>query len=126
MIDVESYGDESCGVRVALLRLFGRSGRRRATVGSTVVAEADETTRVSGYEYFPSESVDWSRLVPTSQTSVCPWKGVATYYDVVNGDRRLEGAAWVYQDPKPAADHIRGHVAFWGRVKVGSAGRSDS
>jgi uncharacterized protein (DUF427 family) len=111
---------------VAILSLFGRSGRRRATVDSAVVAEAEATTRVSGYEYFPPESVDWSRLVPNGRTSVCPWKGVATYYDVIDGDRRLDGAAWVYQDPKPEADHIRGHVAFWGRVKVGAPGRSDS
>ena len=27
-------------------------------------------------------------------------------------------AAWFYADPKPEADEIRGHVAFWKGVKI--------
>jgi len=115
---------EWIGVDVAGLNLFRRSGRRQATVARTVLAETGSTTRVSGYEYFPPDSVDWTRLVRTDKTSMCPWKGVATYYDVLDGDRRLEEAAWVYENPSPAADHIRGHVAFWRGVRVGGSGRS--
>jgi uncharacterized protein (DUF427 family) len=83
-----------------------------------VIALSPTTTTADGYEYFPSDAVRWERLTRTERTSVCPWKGVATYYDVVVGDRRLEQAAWVYEDPKPAADHIRGQVAFWRGVAI--------
>ena len=58
------------------------------------------------------------RLRPSERTSVCPWKGVARYYDVVVGDRVNAGAAWYYPDPKPAASQIRDHVAFWQGVTV--------
>lgn len=108
-----------------LRRLFRGSGPRQAEWNGKVLARADETIVVDGYEYFAHDAVAWSLLVPSSRTTVCPWKGVASYYDVVDGDRRLDAAAWTYQAPTPAAEHIRGHVAFWRGVKV-SAASSDS
>lgn len=93
---------------------------RKATWDNAVLAESDGTQRVDGYEYFPPESVRWDLLEKTAETSVCHWKGVAHYYDAVVGSGRLSQAAWTYPDPSPAADHIRGHVAFWGGVRVQS------
>jgi uncharacterized protein (DUF427 family) len=101
------------------MRLFKRrGGPRQAGWGDVTVARAAATTKVDGREYFPADAVDWSRLEKTSDTTVCPWKGVATYYDVVDGERRLKGAAWVYENPKPAAAHLAGQVAFWRGVDV--------
>jgi uncharacterized protein (DUF427 family) len=51
---------------------------------------------------------------------VCPWKGTAHYYDVVIGDQVNRDAAWYYPDPKPAAQNIKDHVAFWRGVTVES------
>jgi len=49
--------------------------------------------------------------------SWCEWKGTATYWDVVVGDRRLPDVAWSYEDPSPGYEHLRGAVAFYpGRV----------
>jgi uncharacterized protein (DUF427 family) len=50
--------------------------------------------------------------------SVCPWKGVASYYDIIVDDRINSGGAWYYPDPKPAADNIKGYIAFWRGVTV--------
>jgi len=97
------------------------SRSRRATWGDVVIAESPSTTRVDGRDYFPPDTVDWDRLVPSTHTSVCPWKGTATYFDVVDGDRRLPAAAWTYQSPTPAATAIAGHVAFWRDVAVSRA-----
>ena len=91
---------------------------RRAVVDEKVVAEAAETQRIEGYDYFPPETVDWDLLEASDRTSVCPWKGVASYYDVVVDGQRLPGAAWSYKTPSPAAEHIKGHVGFWRGVKV--------
>ncbi|HKX74266.1 MAG TPA: DUF427 domain-containing protein, partial [Acidimicrobiia bacterium] len=68
----------------------------------------------------PPEAVTWDHLQPSSATSVCHWKGRAHYFDVVVDDRRLAQAAWTYPDPSPAANHLRGHIAFWRGVEVGS------
>jgi len=104
-----------------LLNLFNKSTSntgRKAVVGETVVAAASETQRLDGYEYFAPETVNWELLDPSSHTSFCPWKGVASYYDVVVDGTRYPACAWTYQDPSQAAGRIKGHVAFWRAVKV--------
>jgi len=104
-----------------------RGGRkpRRAVAGATVVAEATDTIPLEGNYYFPPETVDWAHLEPSPHTSVCAWKGLAKYYDVVDGDKRFSNAAWVYEDPSPAAFDIKGHIAFWRGVKVEPVPDSD-
>ena len=91
---------------------------RRARCDDVVVARSTATQSVDGYEYFPPEDVNWDVLEETGATSVCYWKGQARYYDVVVGPKRLARAAWTYPEPSPAAEHIRGHVAFWRGVQV--------
>lgn len=51
--------------------------------------------------------------------TTCPWKGVASYYDVVVDGKTNAGAAWYYPQPKDAARQIAGYVAFWRGAKVG-------
>lgn len=63
-------------------KVFRKHSGRRATWRNAIIAEAAHTTRVDGYEYFPPDSVDWDRLVETPETSLCAWKGLATYIDV--------------------------------------------
>jgi uncharacterized protein (DUF427 family) len=89
-----------------------------AVAADTVVASATETQKVDGYDYFAPEDVNWDLLEPSSHTSVCPWKGVATYYDVVVDGTRFPAAAWTYRDPSDAAASIKGHVAFWRGVEI--------
>ena len=90
----------------------------RAMWHDTVLAESDETVVVEGNQYFPPESVDRAHLQPSSDTSVCPWKGTASYYDVVVDGDVNASAAWYYPSPKDAAAEIKDHVAFWNGVTV--------
>ncbi|MEO8480510.1 MAG: DUF427 domain-containing protein [Gemmatimonadota bacterium] len=83
-----------------------------------VLAESSDTVVVEGNHYFPRESLSSEHFAESPRTSVCPWKGTASYLDVVVGDDRNAGAAWYYPDPKPAASEIKGHVAFWRGVEV--------
>ncbi|MBZ5735937.1 DUF427 domain-containing protein [Nocardioides sp. TRM66260-LWL] len=84
----------------------------------TVIAESDDTVVVEGNHYFPRAAVADEFVKPSERTSVCPWKGTASYYDVeVDGVRNVD-AAWYYPDPKPAASEIAGRVAFWKGVEV--------
>ena len=83
-----------------------------------VIASSDRTVVVEGNHYFPPESVDRALLEPSERESACPWKGRASYYDVVAGGERNRAAAWYYPDPSRAAEDIRDHVAFWHGVKV--------
>jgi uncharacterized protein (DUF427 family) len=89
-----------------------------ATWNGTVIAQSDDTVVVEGNHYFPIESVTPGVLSETDHTSVCPWKGTASYYSITVGDDRNENAAWYYPTPKDAAKEIAGRVAFWKGVTV--------
>ena len=90
----------------------------RALWQGQVIAESDSYESVEGNVYFPSDSVNRALLAPSETTTVCGWKGTAHYYTVeVDGERNAD-AAWYYPDPKPAAENIRDHVAFWRGVTV--------
>jgi uncharacterized protein (DUF427 family) len=85
---------------------------------SAVLAESDKAIEVEGNLYFPPEAVHNEYFKPNSQHSTCPWKGLASYYDVEVNGKRNPSAAWYYPEPKPAASQIKGYVAFWKGVKV--------
>jgi uncharacterized protein (DUF427 family) len=57
-------------------------------------------------------------LRESTHTSVCPWKGTASYYSLEVDGKTNPDAVWYYADPKPAAAEIRGRVAFWKGVRI--------
>jgi len=90
----------------------------KAVWKGVVIAESNNTVVVEGNQYFPPDSVHREYLKPSKTTSQCPWKGLASYYDVeVNGERNAD-AAWYYPEPNDAAKQIRNHVAFWKGVRI--------
>ena len=92
--------------------------RVRASCNGRVLAESDSTIVVEGNHYFPPEAVQYKYFEESSRHTVCAWKGVASYYDiVVDGQRNLAGA-WYYPDPSAAAKNIENYVAFWQGVRV--------
>ncbi len=90
----------------------------RATWNGEVIAESDDTVVVEGNHYFPRESLRSEFFSESPKTSVCPWKGTASYLDINVGGSANPGAAWYYPEPKSAAAKIAGRVAFWKGVKV--------
>jgi uncharacterized protein (DUF427 family) len=90
----------------------------KATYNGTVIAESDDTVVVEGNHYFPLASLDMAHFTKSPRQTTCPWKGVASYFDVVVDGQTNEGAAWTYPSPKPAAAEIAGRVAFWRGVVV--------
>jgi uncharacterized protein (DUF427 family) len=91
----------------------------KATWNNQILAESGETIAIEGNHYFPPDSIHVEFFEKSERTSVCPWKGLSCYYDlVVDGDRN-SGAAWYYPEPKDAAKEIAGYVAFWNGVTVG-------
>ncbi|MCI0344293.1 MAG: DUF427 domain-containing protein, partial [Chloroflexi bacterium] len=66
---------------------------------------------------FPPDDVRFERLSAGPQTSVCEWKGDATYLSFDDARRRIENVAWRYPRPTPGYEAIAGYVAFYaGRV----------
>ena len=90
----------------------------QAKWNGTVIAESDTTVVVEGNHYFPRSALREDLLRPSSTTSVCPWKGTASYYSLEVDGHSNPDAAWYYPAPKDAAKEITDHVAFWKGVEI--------
>lgn len=89
-----------------------------ATWNGTVIAESDDTVVVENNHYFPRSAVRDDVLRDSDHTSVCPWKGTASYFSLEVDGKTNDNAAWFYPEPKDAAEEIRDRVAFWKGVQV--------
>ncbi|MEO5983745.1 MAG: DUF427 domain-containing protein [Pedococcus sp.] len=90
----------------------------RAIWNDTVIAESDDTVVVENNHYFPRASVREDLVRESGTTSVCPWKGTASYASIeVDGDVNRD-ALWFYPEPKDAAKELTDRVAFWKGVTV--------
>ena len=73
---------------------------------------------VEGTYYFPPQSLTREYFQPSAKHTTCPWKGEASYYDLVVDGKVNKDAAWHYPSPKEAARQITGYVGFWKGVQV--------
>ena len=90
----------------------------KAIWNNRVIAESSDTLVIEGNHYFPHESVKKEFMKPSDKHTTCPWKGIASYYDVEVDNETNQDAAWYYPDPKDGAKTIKGYVAFWRGVSV--------
>lgn len=90
----------------------------KAIWNDTVIAQSDETFIVEGSHYFPPSSVKEEFLKASDASSVCLWKGTASYYTLTDGEKEQPDAAWYYKEPSYVAHRIRGYVAFGEGVVV--------
>ena len=89
-----------------------------ARLGTRPVATSEDIVTVEGNAYFPLRSVPEGVLKPSKTLSFCPWKGVASYYDVHVEDQVVPDGAFTYRHPSPLARRIKGRVAFWNGIKT--------
>ena len=90
----------------------------KATWKGAVLAESAHCEVVEGNQYFPPDSIRREYLRASETHTVCPWKGTASYYDVVVDGQANKDAAWYYPQPKDAAKQIKDHVSFWHGVEI--------
>jgi uncharacterized protein (DUF427 family) len=91
------------------------SDRVTVRVGGTVVAETDKPvklfeTSLAPRWYVPVDAVRPEALTRSETTTVCPYKGVASYYTVAG----VADAAWVYEEPFGDLTAIAGLLSFAG------------
>lgn len=83
-----------------------------------VLAVSEDVKVLEGNYYFPPESVRREFLRSSDTVTVCPWKGKASYYDVVVDGEVIEDGAWYYPDPREKASWFKGYIAFWRGVEI--------
>jgi uncharacterized protein (DUF427 family) len=83
-----------------------------------VLAESNDTIVVEGNHYFPPDAINREYFRQSDTHTTCPWKGKASYYDIVVNGNMNKDAAWYYPEPKEAARQIKDYIAFWRGVRV--------
>jgi uncharacterized protein (DUF427 family) len=85
----------------------------KAIWNGQVLAESDKTIVVEGNQDFPPDALKTEYFQPSETHTVCSWKGVASYYDVIIDGKVNPDAAWYYPDASDVAEQIKDYVAFW-------------
>ncbi|MEK7321796.1 MAG: DUF427 domain-containing protein [Pseudomonadota bacterium] len=90
----------------------------KAVFQNSVLADSDNCIVMENNYYFPPEAVTMKYLQTSTTHSVCPWKGIANYYDVIVNGRINADAAWYYPQPKPATSGIKDYITFWKNITI--------
>ncbi|WP_315719344.1 MULTISPECIES: DUF427 domain-containing protein [unclassified Bradyrhizobium] len=79
------------------------------TTGALTLKEAS----YPAVQYVPRTDAAMDALRKTDRITHCPYKGDASYFSIVAGDKTLENAIWSYETPFPAMAEIAGYLAFY-------------
>ena len=63
--------------------------------------------------YIPFEDIDFRKLEKTDLSTECPYKGVASYWNVLPAAEVGSDAMWAYVQPFDEMAAIRNHGAFY-------------
>lgn len=83
-----------------------------AVVGQTRRAKLLSETGLPNRFYLPAEDVHTELLEPSATSTVCPYKGTTTYWNLRAGEAVIADAAWTYPEPLDGAQAIAGHYCF--------------
>ena len=75
-------------------------------------ATGNQVQKVEGNWYIDAAAVS-KKLQMSSHDYTCPYKGKCYYADYYDEPRRVIDVAWVYGDPKPGWEHIKGKYGFY-------------
>ncbi|KAG8838186.1 hypothetical protein FRB91_007756 [Serendipita sp. 411] len=82
-------------------------------LNNVLVAEGENPPVVEGNYYFPPDAIKREYYTDSGTHTTCPWKGLASYYNLNVEGTNVADAAWYYPSPSNAASHIKDHVAFY-------------
>jgi uncharacterized protein (DUF427 family) len=71
-----------------------------------------ETSHPPSY-YFPRKDIEMSWLQSSPRSSICEWKGQASYCHVNIGGDVLRDVGWSYASPTQAFLPLKDHIAFY-------------
>ena len=97
-------------------RLESFAGLITVELGGQIIASTKQSWRVLETShpptfYLPRGAFAHGVLRQVSGSSLCEWKGQATYYDLVISTRTAKRAAWSYLNPEPGFESIAGAIA---------------
>jgi adenylate cyclase len=99
------------------IRFVPADAHIQALIGDTIVADSTNAmrlheTRLRPVYYFPRADVRMDLLKPSQHRTYCPFRGTATYWDLVVGETTEPNTAWSYEAPYPGSEYVKDYVAF--------------
>ena len=99
-------------------------GRIQVYLGDEVIADSldalvMEETRQLPVVYFPRSDVQMQLLTKNEQTTHCPFKGDASYFDLQHEGHSISQFAWSYENGYDEAALVRDYIAFDGHKVTG-------
>lgn len=102
------------GYGISVERLNGRIAIYR---DDTLLAESHDAkvmyeTRLPPAIYVPRKDVCVDLSDETELQTFCPFKGTASYHDILLPGEQLANSVWAYEDALPESKAIQGHIGF--------------
>jgi adenylate cyclase len=90
----------------------------RVEFGGETIAETSKALRLNEARYapvyyIPFEDIDPHYIQKSDKTTMCPFKGLASYWNLKTDKTSLENIAWGYEKPDDTVADIEGHVSFY-------------
>ncbi len=63
--------------------------------------------------YLPRGDAEMSLFARSATETRCPYKGVANYFSLADGDATEKDAVWTYETPKAGVESIKERLAFY-------------
>ena len=86
--------------------------------GGAVLGESSDALELTEGDmapviYFPRGDIAMAFLDASTETSHCPYKGDASYFNIVAKSGPIKDAAWTYENPSNDVAQIKGYIAFY-------------
>lgn len=90
------------------------SEKKSGAVLARAEDEGADVVKIEGNLYFSPAAVSTGDLKLTERTYTCPYKGTCHWVDYAGLDgTTARDVAWVYADPKPGHEAIKGRYGFY-------------
>ena len=113
--EIRSAWSEHPSYRIELVPVRGTAVVR---IGDVVLARSDRAIRLIETDhverlYFPRQDVALHLLDVNDNHSICPFKGLASYWSMAAGERAGEDLFWAYLEPFPEVAGIAGLLGVY-------------
>lgn len=87
-------------------------------IGETIIAESKRSialfeTDLRVRYYIPMSDIKMNLLEESKITSICPYKGIASYWNINLDGQLYQDVAWSYLNPFSDAMLVKGYICFW-------------
>lgn len=94
------------------------SGDLMVVVGGVVIAKSCSTFRTLETShpptyYFPFNDVNFKHMVKNDRSTLCEWKGRASYFNYVTSQNIIDNIGWCYTNPTDSFLNIKGYISFY-------------